>query len=118
MDVIDFHCLCEQVLLEEAVHDLLTTISNYALAAVKDYRVESAKPGADKRFILAAVKQELKDLRDELNKGILKEVSHLSVNPNIRLQTIEDLDNFIYDKSARYEGLRYLLSKVIGIKKN
>lgn len=117
MQELDFHFLCEQVLLEEAVHDLLTRVSSDALAAIKDYETEMAKPGADKKFVIAAIKQELNDLRNELHQGILRELSYLPGKTNIKLQTTEDLDNFIYDKAVRYDGLRYLLSKIIGIKK-
>lgn len=117
MEQIDFHCLCEQVLLEEAVHTLLSQISNDALTAMKDYERESAKPGADKRFVVAAIKDELKDLRNELHQGVLRELSYLPVKSNIKLDTVEDVDNFIYNKAVRYDGLRYLLSRFIGIKK-
>ena len=109
--MIDFLFLCEQVLLEEALHDDLMEINIEANEAYSDYQKQKGQKGIDQKFLHNALHSALNDLKQRLTKTLTPFERELKLKAP--LSTPEGLDDFLYKKTKDYPGLKYLFSKFI-----
>jgi hypothetical protein len=109
--MINFLLICEQVLLEEALHDDLMEISNEANEAYSDYEKQKRQKGIDQKFLHNALHSVLDELKQRLRKILTPYEGALKLKAP--LNTPEGLDDFLYKKTKSYSGLKYLFSGFI-----
>jgi hypothetical protein len=104
---LNFQLICEQVLLEEDLKDLLINkfqplINN----ALKDYTSQKTNPKVDKKLLHNALWKELSDIKKEM-------VPDFRGQFNIDINTPSKLDQFIKDKQLEFPFLKTLHSQYI-----
>jgi hypothetical protein len=109
--MVNFLCLCEQVLLEEALHNDLIEISNEAAESYKDYEKQKGQKSIDQKFLHNALYSVLDELRQRLRKVLVPFENNLKLK--FPLNTPEGLDDFLFKKTKTYPGLKYLFSAFI-----
>jgi len=104
---LNFQLICEQVLLEEDLNDLLVNdVRPNIDQALKDYKSQKTNPQIDKKLLHNALWKELFDIKKEM-------IPELKRQFNIDINTPSKLDQFIRDKQIRFPFLKALHSEYI-----
>lgn len=104
---LDFQLICEQVLLEEDLKDLLfNEIKPLIDKALQDYQSQKTNPQIDKKLLHNALWKELFDLKKEI-------VPKLKAEFNIDVNTPQKMDQFVRDKQLEFPFLKALHSGYI-----
>ena len=104
---LDFQIICEEVLLEENLKDLLThEIKPLINQALKDYQTQKTNPQIDKKLLHNGLWKELLDIKKEM-------VSQFKKQFNVDINSPSKLDQFVRDKQSKFPFLKALHSEYI-----
>jgi hypothetical protein len=104
---LDFKLICEQVLLEEDLKDLLVNeIKPTINQLLRDYKSQKNNPQIDQKLLHNSLWEELFDLKKQI-------VQELKRQFNIDVNTPQKMDQFVRDKQLEFPFLKTLHSEYI-----